>query len=42
MYKVNCFNNTNSFKFQSPKTLLETAKKAAMRYNADHSGHGSG
>ena len=38
--KVNCFNHYDCFKFQPSKILLENAKKAAMRYNADHSGHG--
>lgn len=38
--KVNCFSDTNCYKFQPSKTLLESAKKAAMKYNTDHSGHG--
>ena len=33
--KVNCFNHTECFKFEPSQLLLENAKKATTRYNAD-------
>ena len=36
--KVNCFNYTACYKFEPSQSLIENAKRATGRYNADHSG----